>query len=53
MGRPALFDEAMPEDPYARYARLRESNPVHYDDRVEPVLLWRRHRHRQGRWSRP
>lgn len=41
MGEPALFDEAMIQDPYARYARLRETDPVHYDDRVGAWIVTR------------
>ncbi|MFG3156242.1 cytochrome P450 [Streptomyces sp. NPDC048219] len=40
-GRPALFDEAMLADPYTRYARLRETDPVSYDSRVGAWIVTR------------
>ncbi|MET9257176.1 cytochrome P450 [Streptomyces sp. NPDC003717] len=41
MSGSALFDEAMLEDPYARYARLRESDPVCFDERVGAWIVTR------------
>ncbi|MFJ4283929.1 cytochrome P450 [Streptomyces massasporeus] len=41
MGEPVLFDEAMLEDPYARYALLRETDPVHYADQIGAWIVTR------------
>ncbi|MFH0522155.1 cytochrome P450 [Streptomyces sp. M41] len=41
MGRPALFDDTMLEDPYARYALLRETDPVYYASQVGAWIVTR------------
>lgn len=41
MGQPVLFDDTMLDDPYARYALLRESDPVHYVGQVGAWIVTR------------